>query len=124
MFFHQPCKLQLGAARLLKDEVVAGNFYEVHGSRERRLNFDPILIAELVSAADFSDDDRAVIRKFPDCLIFSPRHPPFANDAGLLAAGYSEEYNCRGACKEQTPVSGKNNSHHGEVIVARDFHVE
>src|SRR5438067_8791183 len=73
--FSYPCKLELGTAQVLKHEPVARKFRQVNCRRERRLNFDSVLITELISAADFSDEDGAVTRKFPNRLIFSARHP-------------------------------------------------
>ena len=93
--FCYSCKLQLGTARLLEHELVGGNFHLIYCRREWRFNFDPVLIAELVSAEDLSNKDRAVTRKFPDRLIFSPRHSPFADDAGIPARGHNKKQNCR-----------------------------
>src|SRR5438876_4299834 len=91
-----PCELELGTAQLLEHELVARKFHQVNRRRERRLDFDSALITELISAADFSDEHGAVTREFPNCLIFSSRHPPFADDAGIPASsangGRSEEH--------------------------------
>jgi len=88
-----PCELELGTAQVLKHESVARKFHQVNCRRERRLDFDSVLITDLISAADFSDEDGAVTRKFPNRLIFSPRHPPFADDAGIPAAGHNKKQN-------------------------------
>jgi len=79
-------ELQLGTARLMENELVAGNFHLINRRREWCFNFDPVLIAELVSAADLSNKRRPVTGEFPDRLVFSSRHPPFANDGGIPAA--------------------------------------
>ena len=63
-------ELQLGTARLLENELVAGNFHLINCRSEWRFDFDPVLIAELVSAANLSDKHRPVTRKFPDRLVF------------------------------------------------------
>ena len=82
-----PCELELGTAHFLEHELIVRKRDQVNCRRERRLDFDSTLIAELIFAVDFSDEDGTVIRKFPHCLIFNSRHPPFANDAGITAAG-------------------------------------
>jgi hypothetical protein len=90
-----PCELELGTAQLLEHELVARKFYQVNCRRERRLDFDSLLISELISAADFSDEHGTVTREFPNCLIFSSRHPPFADDTGIPAAGHNKKQNGR-----------------------------
>src|SRR5436190_21023808 len=90
-----PCELELRTAQFLEHELVARKFHQVNRRRERRLDFDSALITELISATDFSDEHGAVIREFPNCLIFSSRHPPFADDAGIPAAGHNKKQNCR-----------------------------
>ena len=90
-----PCKLELGTARLLENELIARQGYQVNCRCERRLDFDSALIAKFISAANFSDEHGAITRKFPNCLIFSSRHPPFADDAGIPAAGHNEKQTCR-----------------------------
>jgi hypothetical protein len=86
-----PCELELGTAQVLEHELVARKFHQVDCRRERRLDFDSVLTTELISAANFSDEDGAVTRKFPNRLIFSSRHPPFADDAGIPAAGHNKQ---------------------------------
>ena len=93
--FPYPCELELGTAQLLEHELVVRKRHQINGRRERRLDFDSALITELISATDFSDQDGAVTRKFPNCLIFSSRHPPFADDAGLPAAEHNKKQDCR-----------------------------
>ena len=90
-----PCELKFGTGQFLEYELVVREFHQVNGRRERRLDFDSALIAELISAANFSDEHGAVTRKFPNCLIFSSRHPPFADDARIPAAGQNKNQNCR-----------------------------
>ena len=92
--FSYPRELQLGTAQFLEHELVARKFHQVNCCSERRLDFDSILITELISAANFSDEDGAVTRKLPNCLIFSSGHPPFADDARLSAAAHNQEHNC------------------------------
>src|SRR4026209_1482376 len=91
-----PCELELGTAQVLQHELVARKFHQVNCRRERCLDFDSVLTTELISAADVSDEDGAVTRKFPNRLglIFSSRHPPFADDAGLPAAEHNKKQNC------------------------------
>ena len=90
-----PCELELGTAQVLEHELVVRKFHQINRCRERRLDFESVLIAELISAADFSDEYGAVTREFPNCLIFGSRHPPFADDAGIVAAGHNKKQNCR-----------------------------
>ncbi len=66
-----PCELKLGTAQLLEHQLVVRKCHQVNCRRERRLDFDSALIAELISTANFSDEHGAVTRKFPNCLIFS-----------------------------------------------------
>src|SRR5262249_33920786 len=87
-------ELELQTPRLLEHELVARKFHQVNCRRERSLDFHSVLIAELIPAANFSDEHGAVTRKFPDYLIFSSRHPPFADDAGIPAAGQNKKQNC------------------------------
>ena len=94
--FFYPREFELGTAKVLKHELVVRKCQQVNRGCERRLDFESVLIAELVSAADFSHEHGAVTRKFPNCLIFSSRHPPFAHDAGIAAAGHNKKQNCRG----------------------------
>ena len=87
-------ELELGTAQFLEHELIAGNFGQINCRCERRLDFDSVLITKLISAADFSDEDGAVTRKVPNCLIFRSRHPPFADDAGIPAAAHNKKQNC------------------------------
>jgi len=109
--FSYSCELELGTTRLLEHKLVARKCHQVNRRREWRLDFDSVLIAELVSAANFSDEHGAVAQKFPNCLIFSSRHPPFADDAGISAADHDKKQNCRTGCQQQTRVSRKPKSH-------------
>jgi len=85
-----PGKLKLWTARLLQDHVVAGNLQLINCHCERRLNFDPILVTEFVSAMHVSDEHNAIATKFPNRGIRTG-HTPFANDAAVSAAGYREQ---------------------------------
>src|SRR4029453_3923095 len=96
-----PCELEFGTAQLLEHELVARKFHKVNCRRERRLDFNPVLITELISAADFSDEHGAVTGEFPNFLTFSSRHPPFADGAGIPAAGHNKKQNCRSGCQYQ-----------------------
>ena len=89
-----PCELELGTAQLLEHELIVRKRDQVNCRRERRLDFESLVITKLISAANFSDEHGAVTRKFPNCLIFSSRHPPFADDAGIPAAGHNKKQNC------------------------------
>jgi hypothetical protein len=88
--FACPGKLELWATGLLQDHLVAGNFQLINCSGERRLNFDSILVAELVPAMHVSDEHNAIARKFPNGRIRTG-HAPFANDAAISAAGYRDQ---------------------------------
>jgi hypothetical protein len=90
-----PGELKLGTAWLLEHQLVARKCHYVNGRRERRFYFDSILIAEFVAATNFSDADGTITGKFPNCLIFSPRHPPFADNAGIPTANHNDKQNCR-----------------------------
>lgn len=89
------CELELGTAQFLEHELVVRKRDQVNYRREWRLDFNSVLIAELISATNFSDEHGAVSRKLPNCLIFSSRHSPLADDAGILAAGHNKKQNCR-----------------------------
>src|SRR5512132_1770906 len=93
------CELKLGTVQLLEHELVARKCHQVNCCCERRLDFDSALIAELISAADFSDEHGAVTREFPNCLTFGSRHPPFADDAGIPAADHNKKQNRRSGCQ-------------------------
>jgi len=54
------CELKFGTGQFLEYELVVRKFHHVNGCRERRLDFDSALIAELISAVDFSDEHSAV----------------------------------------------------------------
>jgi hypothetical protein len=88
--FGYPGKLELWATGLLQDHLVAGNFQLINCSGERRLNFDSVLIAELVSAMHVSDEHNAIARKFPNRRIRTG-HAPFANDVAISATGYRDQ---------------------------------
>jgi hypothetical protein len=62
-------ELQLGAARLLQQEIVIGDFHLINCGGERRFNFDSILIAEPVPAAYVPDKENAITPKFPNRCI-------------------------------------------------------
>jgi hypothetical protein len=83
-------KLELRAAGLLEHELVAGNFHQINGGCERRLNFDSVLVTELVSATHVSDEHNAITKKFPNRGIRTG-HTPFANDAAVSATSYREQ---------------------------------
>src|SRR5262245_61584898 len=53
--FSYSCELELGTARLLEHKLVARKCHQVNCRRERSLDFDSTLVAELISAADLSD---------------------------------------------------------------------
>ena len=89
-----PRKFQLGTAGFLEHELVGGNFRLINCCGEWRLNFNPVLIAEFVSAVDISDEHRPITRKFPYYLIFSSRHPPFADNAGIPTRGHNKKKKC------------------------------
>jgi hypothetical protein len=74
----------------LQDHVVAGNLQLINCHCERRLNFDPILVTEFVSAMHVSDEHNAIATKFPNRGIRTG-HTPFANDPAVSAAGYREQ---------------------------------
>ena len=101
-----------------------GNCHLINRCRERRLDLDPVLIAEFISAAHFPHQHGAVTRKFPHGLIFSSRHLPFADDAGLSAAGQDKQHNSCSGYAEQARARGGNNSHHRRVITPCDWRVE
>ena len=88
--FFYPGELEFGSAGLLKCHVIAGDIQLINRCGEWRFNFDPVLVAEFISAANISNEHRTVIQKFPNRLIFSSRHSPFANDAGMSAGRYRE----------------------------------
>jgi hypothetical protein len=113
--FSYPCEFELGTARLLEHELITGEFHQVNGRREWRLNFDSILIAKFIPAANFSDEHRAIAQKFPNCLIFTSRHSPFADDGGIPAAGQNEKQNYRGGDQRQTRALMKIKSHQLEL---------
>jgi hypothetical protein len=83
-----PGKLELWTARLLQDHVVAGNLQLINRHCERRLNFDPVLVTEFVSAMHVSHKHNAIAGEFPNGRIQTSRHAPFANDAAMSATGY------------------------------------
>jgi hypothetical protein len=83
-------KLELWAAGLLQRHPIAGKFHLINGSCEWRLNFDSVLVTELVSAMHVSDEHTAIARKFPNRGI-GTGHTPFANDAAVSATGYREQ---------------------------------
>ena len=97
--------------------MVAGNLHLINRRRKWRLNFDPILITELISAGHVSNEDRPVIRKFPDHLTFGSRRPPLADNAGIPAAPDNQRRKCPGGYGQETRASEKNNSHHCRVII-------
>jgi hypothetical protein len=74
----------------LQDHVVAGNLQLINCHCEWRLNFDSVLVTELVSAMHVSNEHNAIARKFPNRGIRTG-HTPFANDAAVSAAGYREQ---------------------------------
>jgi hypothetical protein len=83
-------KLEHWAAGLLQRHPVAGKFHLINGSCEWRLNFDSVLVTELVSAMHVSDEHTAIAKKFPNRGIRTG-HTPFANDAAVSATGYREQ---------------------------------
>ena len=58
--FPNPCEFELGTAQVLEHELVVRKVHQVNCCRERRLDFESVLIAELISAANFSDEHGAV----------------------------------------------------------------
>lgn len=120
----EPRKLQLGAARLLKHELVGGKFHQIYCRSERGFDFDSVLVAELISAADLSDEDASITKKFPNCLVFSTRHSPFANDAGVAATGQQKQRNRRRDGGQQMRAPCGNRSDHGRVITGFACRVE
>ena len=119
-----PCELELGTTQLLKHELVARELHQVNCRCERRLDLNSVLITELISSPNFSNEHGAVTQKFPNCLIFSSRHPPFTDDARIPAPVHNKEQNCRSRCQEQTRALRKTKSHQPEVIIAHDCQVE
>jgi hypothetical protein len=83
-------KLEFGTAGLLEHELVAGNFHQINCRCEWRLNFDSVLVTELVSAMHVSDEHNAIAKKFPNRGIRTG-HTPFANDAAVSATSYREQ---------------------------------
>ena len=93
--FSHPGKLQLGTARLLKHELVAGDFHQINRGSERRFDFNSALIAELISSADVADEDRAVFGKFPNGFARTARHMPFTDNGRIPAADHRRHQNCK-----------------------------
>src|SRR5205814_10123178 len=87
-------ELQLRSSRLLVHKLITANYHHINCGGEWRFNFDTVLIAKLLSAGNISDFHRAVARKFPDRLILSPRHSPFADDAGIPARSQQKDHRC------------------------------
>src|SRR5437763_16609518 len=85
-----PCKLELRTAQLLKHELIVRKRDQVNCRRERRLDFDSTLIAELISAVDFSAEDGTVTSYFSHCLIFTSSQSQFTVDADVPAAGHHQ----------------------------------
>jgi len=61
-----PRKLEFRTAGLLQDHPIARNFQLINCRSERRFNFDAVLITELISAANITNQHRAIFRKFPN----------------------------------------------------------
>jgi hypothetical protein len=74
----------------LQRHPIAGKFHLINGSCEWRLNFDSVLVTELVSAMHVSDEHNAIGRKFPNRGIRTG-HTPFANDVAVSATSYREQ---------------------------------
>jgi hypothetical protein len=85
-----PRKLELRTVGLLQNHLVAGNCHLINGSCEWRLNFDSVLVTELVSATHVSDEHNAIAKKFPNRGIRTG-HTPFANDDAVSATSYREQ---------------------------------
>jgi hypothetical protein len=94
-------ELELGTPGLLEHELVAGNFHQINGGCEWRLNFDSVLVTELVSATHVSDEHNAIARKFPNSGIRTG-HAPLANNAAVSASRYREQQDRRSDYSKST----------------------
>jgi hypothetical protein len=83
-------KLELWAAGLFQRHPIAGKFHLINRGCEWRLNFDSVLVTELVSATHLSDEHNAIAKKFPNRGIRTS-HTPFAHDAAVSATTYREQ---------------------------------